>query len=140
MNLLKSIAQVIVQRAGYSLPNEATGGLKGLTGNAFKNLLAQRATGQSLAMPSPPTPPADSNDEEAQKVYNEALLAYNQQFQAYHTSMVGTLLQRIQMMQQQMFIQQQRNASSQTSSANSSSGQYSSALGVGGILDSSADI
>lgn len=137
MNLLKSIAQVIVQRAGYPLPDTSTSGLKGLTGNAFKNLLAQRTAGQSLEMPSPPTPPADSSDIEAQKAYNDALLAYNQQFQTYHTKMVGTLLQRMQMMQQMML--QQRNTASQDTSSNRAS-QYSSSFGVGGILDSSSDI
>lgn len=137
MNIFKSIAQVIVQQAGHPLPSDATSVLKGIKSGNFKTLLAQRTTNPSLAVPAPPTPPADPTDLEAQKAYNDALLAYNQQFQTYHTQMVGTLLQRMQWMQQLML--QQRNSNTPQSSTASAS-RYSSGLGIGGILDSSSDM
>lgn len=142
MSFLKNIAIAIVQRAGHPVPMDIQSGKTAKKGSGFLTMLGnlQNRTQNNLQMPTPPTPPLDPTDMEAQRKYNEALLAYNQQFQSYHTGVLQLFNQRFLMMQQAMLQAQQaarQQASQGVSSPLASSG---SSLGVGGILGGEVDL
>ena len=94
--------------------------LKGITGDSS-------STTNPL---TPPTPPEDPTDLEAQKLYNEQLLAYNQQMAAYHQRLFTLMMQQFQ--QSQRLALSQRQQTSSVSSA--SGGDDTSYLSTGGII------
>ncbi len=137
MSILKRIAEVIVTSAGHPIPtdNAATSLLKG---GGFSKLLTQRAQANTLQVPTPPTPPSDPADLAAQKKYNDSLLAYNQQFQTYHTEVMKQFHQRFLLLQQSM-VNAQRSAGSSGATRTASS-LGAGGAGVGGILNGDIDI
>lgn len=142
MGFMQRIAEIIIRSSGQQVsPNllaaVTANGKKGEFGKVLNGLQSTGAS-QGLQVPTPPQPPADLKDPEAQRKYNEALLLYNQQFQAYHTRMVSMFMQRFQAMQQAM-IQTQRN-SQPGSAGNQTATLGGGRLGVGGILGKDSDI
>jgi hypothetical protein len=133
MSFLRTIAEVIVRRAGYQVPVDTSKLAKNSKPGLFSSLI-NRTTGMPQ-MPAPPTPPADPADVEKQREYNEALLAYNQQFQTYNTQIMQMFMQRFSMMQQTLLMTQ-RQQQQQQQAVNSSP----SISGVGGILGGDTDI
>src|SRR5947209_870594 len=103
MNILNRIMAVISMRSGQPMTPTLMQGLASMGGSNFSQLvtnLQNRGNAAALQPPTPPTPPTDPNDVTAQKQYNDALLAYNQQFQQYHTGMIQLFNQRFLAMQQ----------------------------------------
>ncbi len=143
MNLLKNLMIAMVQSSGQPLPANILTQIQaqsqkngtGIFGQ-FLNLNPLNQTNNATVMPTPPTPPGDLQDTAAVKTYNDALLAYNQQFQTYQTNIFQIFNQRFMMMQQAIL--QAQRAQQQSASSTASSGTS----GVGGILsgDSSPDI
>lgn len=138
MNLLTSIAQVIVRRAGYALPSENKALKTSRAGNnPFGQLLGGLGQTSPIQMPTPPTPPSDTTDLNAQQAYHEALLRYNQQFQTYHTRIVQLFMQRFQQMQQTITTMQQTQSKNSVPSLQSN---LAGSSNIGGILEGATDI
>lgn len=141
MGLMQRIAEIIIRNSGQQVsPNLIATVMANSKKGGFDKVLSGLQTtnaAQGLQVPTPPQPPADLKDPEAQRKYNEALLLYNQQFQAYHTRMVSMFMQRFQAMQQAM-LQAQRN--SQTGSTGNPALTLGGRIGVGGILSKDTDV
>lgn len=139
MGLLTRIAEGIILNSGQPVPpailQQMTAGKK--SNNLFSALLNQTGTNTTantaLNPPTPPTPPTDLNNAAALQQYHYDLLAYNQQFQAYHARMMTVFNQRfLQMQQQMMRAQQQQSAVGSNSSTGL--GISSDTASVGGII------
>jgi hypothetical protein len=123
MQLLSGIGAMIAQSSGTMYPQNVRDminrSLPGGANGTFSNMLSSMngQAGGQLTLPTPPTPPANASDPAAQEQYNQALLAYNQNFQRYHTQVLQLMSQRFAMMQQNL-LQQQRAVSTLPSKAN----------------------
>ncbi|MBX2860203.1 MAG: hypothetical protein KTR14_03145 [Vampirovibrio sp.] len=137
----KSIGFSILQNSGIPVTPDQIGikvtNPEALNGG-FGSFLSGNTNTQISGPPTPPEP-VTSDDPEEQAKYNEALLAYNQQFQLYNQQMHQLLLQRIQQIQiaQQQALRQQQQAQSSTDANNSNSSTFST-LGTGGIIGGDA--
>ncbi len=137
MSFLKTIAQVIVTRAGYPVPADPpkskSSGKSGMFAGIINNMQQSQQQAGSLQIPTPPTPPADPNDVEAQRRYNQQLLTYNQQFQNYNARVMAVFMQRFNVMQQAM-IQAQQNQAAQSQTASNISSPIGDTASIGSIF------
>ncbi len=134
MGFFQNMVEAIVRSAGYPVPTD-TDPKKLKNGSGFSQFLHglsnNGANVAGMQVPTPPKPPENPADIDEQKKYNEALLTYNQQFQAYHTNVLKMLSYRFLMLQQALILAK-RTQNAQNSNSNDTR-LYGSA-GIGGIL------
>lgn len=127
--VLKKFQYNILTQSGISVTPEQVGLKNKDFESPFSSYLnGVNSNGTTASAPTPPTPPENPNDLEAQKLYNEQLLAYTQEMAAYQQRLFSLMVQQFQQSQQFALSQQQRSTTVTPAS------NESSILGTGGIL------